>query len=131
MVDVYAAEHVAEPRQLRQSAVSNGPVRKQTREFWEDAESVSAHACVGIEERRNHHVGAILVHSAVSWVVWRAVGVGCAGVLRFHTVAVSVERVYKLVECGAVIAVRGVAHALECRAERYRRHRERTALRCR
>ena len=68
---------------------------------------------------------------AVSWVVWRAVGVGCAGVLRFHTVAVSVERVYKLVECGAVIAVRGVAHALECRAERYRRHRERTALRCR
>ena len=55
VVDVDALEHVAEPRQLRQSAVLDSPVGQQVSQRRE-YRHLRAHVGVGCKERRHHHV---------------------------------------------------------------------------
>ena len=59
VVDVYTLEMVREPWQLAQTAIANSPVRKQTRERWEDVERLSWHAGIRSKECWYHHVAAV------------------------------------------------------------------------
>ena len=93
----------------------------------------TVHACVGFEESRNHHVGAVAVYSAVGRVEslareCRALGIDSAGIAAFHALAESVERSAELLKGLAAEAIVGVAHTLESRTERERGHREGTCL---
>ena len=136
MVDVEALEHLAEPWQSDESAVSHAPVWQESRQRREDVERFSAHAGICREEGRNHHVSTVFAHCSVL----RIEGIACQCgtcriygilILVLHSLAEALKRVAELLERCRVVSVVGVAHALEGRSKTYRSHRERTALRCR
>ena len=63
MAEVDTLEVFAEPRQLAQAAVLDGPVGQHTLERGEDGEPLATHIGVGSEEGGNHHVGTVFVTS--------------------------------------------------------------------
>ena len=132
VVDVDTLEHVAEPWQLRQTAVLYRPVGQQVSQRWEDRH-LRAHIGVGCEERRHHHIGAVLVHSAVGSVELlacerRAGRIYRTGIPRLDTLTEAFKRVAEAFKRCRLVAVLCAARALECAAQRERCHGERSAL---
>ena len=134
MIDVHALEMLAEPRQLAESTVADGPVGQQARESREDAQTVTTHAGIAGEEGGHHHVGRILVDTSVCGIERLALHIGADRILQaiielLNAVAIAIERCHELFEHFTLIAIVGIADALEGTTQRKGRHRERTILR--
>ena len=133
MVDVDALEVVAEPGQLAQAAVAQCPVGQQVLQGREDVERVAANVGICREEGGHHDVGTVLVHAAVCGVERfagqrRHGGIGGIGILRLHTALETVERLAEALKGLGIVAVGGIAHAVEGALERRGGHGERAVL---
>ena len=96
-------EMIAEPRQARQSRITQRPVRQHAFQGREDVERRTAAGGVGREEGGDEHVSAILTDGAYLWIELRpaddrSVGIGHAGriegvgILSLYAGAEPVER---------------------------------------
>ena len=117
MVQVDALEMIAYPGQLSQSAITDGPVGQQAREYGEDVERATSTHGIGIEEGRYQHVGTIGIHR-IGILNRRAL------ILCLYTITEGIYLAAELVKRRTVIAIVGIAHTLECTAQGDRGHGE-------
>ena len=110
---------VADPGEVGESLVAEGPVGEHARQGGEDVErrGDGVAAGVGSEEGRHHDVGAVFVHGSVGGVEGSAVAHACrvlgSHVLLFHASLYHIQVVLEVFERLALVAVVGVATALE------------------
>ena len=131
MVDVHALEDIAKQRELGKSAITNRPVGQQSGECREDVKCRATASRIGAEESRDEHVARIRIdpsHSDRRAVSIQHIG-PCAMILCLHPSVELGSRSAEPIERSRMIAVRGIAHALEGTANRDGGHVERAIQR--